>query len=165
MKQWIEQVYNSGIDFPDFEPTYLPDDGSSACAANKEAAENDDRCWWTCGQCTREDDVSACPAKLTFGLSFDDGPSPWTPQLLDYLDQQNLKATFFVVGSRAAEYPEILRAEHMRGHQIAVHTWYVDRNLLIRDTGLKLLKVACGAYDAFERAVDRRVRLEYEGYS
>ncbi|KZW00657.1 glycoside hydrolase/deacetylase [Exidia glandulosa HHB12029] len=124
VQEWSSQVDSSGIDIPDFGPTVLSDnDDDSACAVNKDAASDDDRCWWTCGQCTRDDDVSACPAKLTFGLTFDDGPSPWTPQLLQYLDEQSLKATFFVVGSRAIEYPDILRAEYMKGHQIAVHTW------------------------------------------
>ncbi|KAG0149566.1 hypothetical protein CROQUDRAFT_59100 [Cronartium quercuum f. sp. fusiforme G11] len=80
-------------------------------------------CWWTCGGCTREGDVAFCPNKGTWGASFDDGPSESTPALLDYLDQENLKATFFVVGSRAISHPEILQAEYMTSHQICIHTW------------------------------------------
>ncbi|KAG9120505.1 chitin deacetylase, partial [Ceratobasidium sp. 392] len=59
----------------------------------------------------------------TWGLSFDDGPSPYTPNLLNYLDAAGIKSTFFVVGSRAISRPEILQAEYMGGHQLSVHTW------------------------------------------
>ncbi|KAL0950782.1 hypothetical protein HGRIS_007549 [Hohenbuehelia grisea] len=60
---------------------------------------------------------------MTWGLTYDDGPAFYTPNLLDYLGQQNLKSTFFVVGSRAISLPATLQAQHMAGHQIAVHTW------------------------------------------
>ncbi|QRW07137.1 chitin deacetylase [Ceratobasidium sp. AG-Ba] len=55
--------------------------------------------------------------------SYDDGPSPYTPNLLQYLDQQQLKSTFFIVGSRAISRPQILQSEYMGGHQLSVHTW------------------------------------------
>ena len=42
-------------------------------------------------------------------LAFDDGPDPIdTPKLLDLLREKNVKATFFVVGKRADQYPEIV---------------------------------------------------------
>jgi peptidoglycan/xylan/chitin deacetylase (PgdA/CDA1 family) len=44
--------------------------------------------------------------------------------VLNYLKQQNLAATFFVVGSSAYWRPDILQAEYMAGHQISVHTWF-----------------------------------------
>src|SRR6201999_813087 len=53
----------------------------------------------------------------------DDGPSFYTPNLLAYLNQQNILTTFFVVGSRAISFPATLQTEYMLGHQIAVHTW------------------------------------------
>ncbi|KAG8733561.1 chitin deacetylase [Ceratobasidium sp. 414] len=59
----------------------------------------------------------------TWGVSYDDGPSPYTPNLLQYLDQQQLKSTFFIVGSRAISRPQILQTEYMGGHQLSVHTW------------------------------------------
>jgi len=41
-------------------------------------------------------------------LTFDDGPHPiYTPQILDILDQYQAKATFFMIGSRMEEYPDI----------------------------------------------------------
>jgi len=47
-----------------------------------------------------------------------------TPRkLLKYLDEKDIKATFFVVGSRVIERPTILIEEYMSGHEISVHTW------------------------------------------
>ncbi|EEB94876.1 hypothetical protein MPER_06243, partial [Moniliophthora perniciosa FA553] len=72
---------------------------------------------------TRATDIVPCPDKMTWGVSFDDGPSEYTPKLLKFLDQKNLSATFFVVGSRVISRPDILRDEYMAGHEISVHTW------------------------------------------
>jgi peptidoglycan/xylan/chitin deacetylase (PgdA/CDA1 family) len=43
--------------------------------------------------------------------------------LLDYLKSKNISATFFVVGSRVIERPNVLIEEYMAGHEISVHTW------------------------------------------
>lgn len=52
-------------------------------------------------------------------LTFDDGPSSFTPRLLEILEKYNVKATFFVVGTAATEYyDDIVNA----GHAIAIHT-------------------------------------------
>jgi peptidoglycan/xylan/chitin deacetylase (PgdA/CDA1 family) len=57
-------------------------------------------------------------------LTFDDGPDPVdTPKLLDMLREKGVKATFFVVGKRAVQYPEIVRRAWAEGHLIANHTW------------------------------------------
>jgi peptidoglycan/xylan/chitin deacetylase (PgdA/CDA1 family) len=57
-------------------------------------------------------------------LTFDDGPDPvYTPKLLDLLREKDVKATFFVVGKRADQYPEIVRRAWTEGHLIANHTW------------------------------------------
>lgn len=52
-------------------------------------------------------------------LTFDDGPSQYTAQLLDVLDRYNVKATFFVVDTG---YEDMIGEEHRRGHTVAVHT-------------------------------------------
>lgn len=55
-------------------------------------------------------------------LTFDDGPSKSvTPLILDLLKQENIKATFFVLGARAKLSPDILRREYKEGHFIASH--------------------------------------------
>jgi hypothetical protein len=43
--------------------------------------------------------------------------------LLGYLAEKQVSATFFTVGSRVIEYPGILINEYMAGHEISVHTW------------------------------------------
>lgn len=57
-------------------------------------------------------------------LTLDDGPHPTdTPAILDLLDQHGAKATFFVIGEKAAQYPELIREIHRRGHQLGNHSW------------------------------------------
>ena len=55
-------------------------------------------------------------------LTFDDGPSSSvTPQVLKTLKEYNVPATFFVLGSRAELYPELIKQEFNEGHYIANH--------------------------------------------
>lgn len=55
-------------------------------------------------------------------LTFDDGPSNTvTPLILDVLKQNDIKATFFVLGSRAELYPELIKRAYDEGHYIANH--------------------------------------------
>lgn len=55
-------------------------------------------------------------------LTFDDGPSKnVTVSILDILKQENVKATFFVLGSRVELYPDIVKREYDEGHFIASH--------------------------------------------
>jgi len=57
-------------------------------------------------------------------LTFDDGPHPvHTPRLLDMLKRANVKATFYVVGSRVKLYPHIVARMVAEGHEIGNHTW------------------------------------------
>ena len=68
-----------------------------------------------------------CGAKL-IAITFDDGPGIYTDRLLDGLADRNAKATFFVAGYRAVEYPEVLQRIVDEGHQLANHT-YNHKNL------------------------------------
>lgn len=55
-------------------------------------------------------------------LTFDDGPTKAvTPYILDLLKQENIKATFFVLGTRVEESPELIKREYEDGHYIANH--------------------------------------------
>ncbi|HEY1660590.1 MAG TPA: polysaccharide deacetylase family protein [Candidatus Sulfotelmatobacter sp.] len=57
-------------------------------------------------------------------FTFDDGPDPvYTPKLLDLLREKDVKATFFVIGKRADQYPDIVRRAWTEGHLVANHTW------------------------------------------
>ncbi|KAF9575042.1 chitin deacetylase [Mortierella alpina] len=80
-------------------------------------------CWWSCDGCVHETDVMTCPGQNHWGLTYDDGPSEATPAFLEHLKSKKISATFFIVGSRVLEYPEILKAEVAEGHHIAMHTW------------------------------------------
>ena len=55
-------------------------------------------------------------------LTFDDGPHPHTPALLDLLEERGAKATFFVVGKQARAWPDVLRRCVEAGHQIGNHS-------------------------------------------
>lgn len=56
-------------------------------------------------------------------LTFDDGPDPvFTPQVLDVLAAHQARATFFVLGERAALYPELIQRMHREGHTVGTHT-------------------------------------------
>jgi peptidoglycan/xylan/chitin deacetylase (PgdA/CDA1 family) len=57
-------------------------------------------------------------------LTFDDGPDPAvTPLVLDQLDTLGVKATFFVIGHKAAMHPEILKRIAADGHAIGHHSY------------------------------------------
>ncbi|GHT17427.1 polysaccharide deacetylase [Bacteroidia bacterium] len=57
-------------------------------------------------------------------LTFDDGPVPEvTPQLLDLLDAENVRATFFCIGENVEKYPELFLEIKRRGHQVGNHTF------------------------------------------
>ncbi|KAK6091484.1 chitin deacetylase [Batrachochytrium dendrobatidis] len=68
-------------------------------------------------------DVTNCPKANQWGLSYDDGPGPYTADLLSALKARNQLATFFIIGSRAIEYPAQLLQTYQAGHQIGIHTW------------------------------------------
>ena len=57
-------------------------------------------------------------------LTFDDGPDPtWTPLVLDLLAARGVRASFFLVGERAARAPDIVRRIAAGGHEVASHGW------------------------------------------
>ena len=59
-------------------------------------------------------------AKRAF-LTFDDGPSTNTKDILDLLLQRNIKATFFVLGTQVERMPETVKRIYEEGHYIANH--------------------------------------------
>jgi peptidoglycan/xylan/chitin deacetylase (PgdA/CDA1 family) len=56
-------------------------------------------------------------------LSYDDGPTEHTPSLLTWLNTNSVQTTFFVVGSRCMQHPDLIKQEYLAGHHLAVHTW------------------------------------------
>lgn len=65
------------------------------------------------------------PDQKIIALTFDDGPWPGTTkQVLDILQKNNIKGTFFVVGQNVKNYPDLVKRVVTDGHTIANHTWH-----------------------------------------
>jgi peptidoglycan/xylan/chitin deacetylase (PgdA/CDA1 family) len=66
-------------------------------------------------------------------LTFDDGPHPrWTPRILEILARRGVRATFFVVGRKVDDHPEVLRAIVEAGHGVGLHSYAHDRLFAMR---------------------------------
>ena len=105
-------------------------------------------------------------------MTFDDGPHAQnTPRLLEMLKERNIKATFFVVGECAKEYPEIMKRIVAEGHEIANHSWshpqlskmsesavteqlQKTHDAIVNETGVtpKLMRPPYGAFTPTQRA-------------
>ncbi len=82
-----------------------------------------------CGAAVMRDRLSAKAAgdmedSRKIAITFDDGPHPYyTEQLLDGLKERGVKATFFVTGMHAEQYPDVIRRMNDEGHLIGNHTY------------------------------------------
>jgi peptidoglycan/xylan/chitin deacetylase (PgdA/CDA1 family) len=65
--------------------------------------------------------------RRVIALTFDDGPGPYTPEVLAILEQYRLPATFFDVGEEVALYPQYVQMVASAGYPVENHTWsHVD---------------------------------------
>ncbi|MGI9525968.1 MAG: polysaccharide deacetylase family protein [Weeksellaceae bacterium] len=64
-----------------------------------------------------------CGKEPCVALTFDDGPSVHTAKLLDILKENNVKATFFVLGKSAKVQKNTILRTYKEGHQIGNHSW------------------------------------------
>ena len=72
--------------------------------------------------------------KIAF-LTFDDGPNiSVTPKVLDILKEENIKASFFVIGKCVDANPEITKRAYDEGHYIANHGYSHNNNLLYKSS-------------------------------
>ncbi|KAH8555558.1 chitin deacetylase 1 [Umbelopsis sp. PMI_123] len=122
-------LYNS-IDWtkvPNIQPHTMGANG--ALVTTGYDTVNDPDCWWTATQCVTPKaagvlkDISACPEPETWGLTYDDGPNCSHNAFYDFLQQQNLKASMFYIGSNVMNWPYGAQRGVKDGHHIAVHTW------------------------------------------
>lgn len=68
-------------------------------------------------------DLNKYKGKKLIALTFDDGPSNNTLKLLDELNKRDVKATFFVLGSRVGNFEDVIIKAYQDGHQIGSHTF------------------------------------------
>lgn len=61
-------------------------------------------------------------SRPALALTFDDGPSESTPELLELLAEHNVRATFFMCGKNVRRCPGIARQVAAQGHEIGNHT-------------------------------------------
>lgn len=69
------------------------------------------------------------PQGKTVALTFDDGPSAYTPEIMSILKEHEVKATFFVIGSQAEQNPDVIKELKDHGMSVQSHT-YAHMNLL-----------------------------------
>lgn len=92
---------------------------------------------------------SGAPEK-TIALTFDDGPDPvCTPKILEILKRHHIKATFFMLGEAAAQYPQLVRQVYAEGHEIGNHSFTHPNMAHVNAERVRL------ELTATERAIDR----------
>ncbi|KAB8239482.1 chitin deacetylase [Aspergillus alliaceus] len=67
--------------------------------------------------------ITKCTRPGTVALTFDDGPSVYTNQLLDLLNEYGARSTFFMIGDGSQAYPDVIQRMRREGHQVASHTY------------------------------------------
>ena len=75
------------------------------------------------------DGIIRTTGAATVALTFDDGPGPDTPKLLEMLRNQGIKATFCLIGVNVQQYPQYVQAIVNDGHTLCNHTWKHDEAL------------------------------------
>ena len=87
--------------------------------------------------------------KKVIALTFDDGPNPkTTPQILKILQQEHVKATFFMLGKSVAMDPKLARAVVDAGQEVGTHT-YDHQNLATMNPAAALQEVTTAADDLY----------------
>ncbi|MBI4846001.1 MAG: polysaccharide deacetylase family protein [Candidatus Omnitrophica bacterium] len=102
-------------------------------------------------------------------LTFDDGPHHEnTIKILDILKQENIKATFFVSGKCAEDYPGIVRAAFAQGHLIANHSYEHEKKVSLIEGYKKtenIIKDITGRQSGFFRPPWGKVDLRQIGFA
>jgi peptidoglycan-N-acetylglucosamine deacetylase len=66
---------------------------------------------------------AATAGKRVIALTFDDGPGPYTPQVVAVLEHYHVAATFFEIGIHIVDYPQYTRMLVAAGYPVENHTW------------------------------------------
>ncbi|OBA21820.1 hypothetical protein METBIDRAFT_77384 [Metschnikowia bicuspidata var. bicuspidata NRRL YB-4993] len=127
--EWLSEL--TGLsNWPGVDPPYIPLDfvdfsvipgeleswvhTQGSCQSIENTA---DVCSFDCWACATEEDVVTCPV---LSQTFDDGPSPFT---LDLIDKLETPVTFFTIGINVVRFPHVYRKTANKGHIMASHTW------------------------------------------
>ena len=93
-------------------------------------------------------------------LTFDDGPfETTTPRLLEVLKDNDVNATFFMVGEFAEKYPEIVKEAYENGNEIGTHSWDHSKNFL-KWSYDEVMDQISRANDAIEAATGLRTIID-----
>lgn len=93
-------------------------------------------------------------------LTFDDGPSKTvTPLLLDLLKQENIKATFFVLGSRVERNPALVKRAYEEGHFIANHGYSHNYASIYSNP-----QAVLDEYQQTQNAIKNALGTDYDGH-
>lgn len=97
-------------------------------------------------------------ANKEIALTFDDGPDDvWTPQVLDVLREMEVRATFFLVGNRVENHPDITRRIVREGHIVGNHSW--DHPNLAKLSAAQVRSQLVRTNETLQRTVGVRPRL------
>lgn len=104
-----------------------------------------------------------CKIRPCLALTFDDGPHPEvTPQVLDILARQQVKATFFVVGVHVPGQEALLQREYREGHEIGNHSWdHPDLSKLTPEEAKEQIQATQKVIAAADVPVPRILRPPY----
>lgn len=97
-----------------------------------------------------------CKKLKCIALSIDDGPSDYTPKILDVLEAKNVKATFFIWGAKYAGLDYVQR-EAKDGMEIGNHTWH-HKDLTTTSASDTAWEIKTTA-DSIEAAIGKRPTL------
>ncbi|KAF9973267.1 chitin deacetylase [Actinomortierella ambigua] len=171
VKQWMAELNLTGVPNLPVVPFTSNGDPKNPNAVPADA------CDWTVTNCINKD-LTVCP-KGAWGLTFDDGPTQYSPKLYDFLDTTQQKATLFYIGGNVVQYWQSALRACQSGHQLAVHTWshHPSTSLTneqfvaeVKYTELAIKEV-CGVTTRYFRPpygdVDNRIRglLDAMGYT
>jgi len=86
-------------------------------------------------------------------LTFDDGPEPKvTKKILDVLELAGVKATFFLIGKKAEQYPDIINLIVSKGHTIGNHSWSHHAGI-----GMSFMVTSCRNWHVFKAKIIGRL--------
>ncbi|XVV08590.1 polysaccharide deacetylase family protein [Actinoplanes sp. CA-131856] len=128
--------------------------------------------------------IQVAAAKKTVALTFDDGPSKYTPQILDILKRNNVKATFCMLGNNVGPYAATARRVVREGHRLCNHsrshpnftklsnaaaksqiTWTQNKIYSVTKVKPKVFRFPYGASNSRTRTVVRNQNLRILGWT